>query len=37
MNCPVCSNVRKVECEGEVTDCPVCEEFIVWREQDEAD
>jgi len=28
MNCPVCSNTRKVEYEEELIICPVCEDYI---------
>jgi hypothetical protein len=31
INCYCCSNTRKIEFEGHIEDCPVCEEYV-WLE-----
>lgn len=28
MNCSVCNNKRKVEYEGHIETCPVCEDYV---------
>jgi hypothetical protein len=35
INCAVCSNTRKVNYEGHIETCPVCEDYLVWGNQDE--
>lgn len=33
MDCSVCNNSRKVAAEGETYPCPVCEDYVVWSDE----
>lgn len=34
INCGTCGNTRKVTYQEEEITCPICEEYIVWRDED---